>query len=132
MPIGPRNQIHFLVKTPQPLKWYLHRFYGLGYFAVVNLTKIGNHTKGANVSLIAATLSDMSESRIVGQEKANSVFEDLVAKKLLPKETELMEYQASTWDDSRLHYDAYEKLKKSPPEGLPLSEISTLPYGSRY
>lgn len=108
-----RNQVHLLVKTPHPLEWYLHRFYGLGYFAVVNLTKIGNHEDGNHTSLIAATLSDMSEPKILDQEKAKSVFEDLVAKKLLPKEAELLEYQASTWDDSRLHYDAYEKLQQT-------------------
>jgi hypothetical protein len=100
------------VHSPVPLSFYLYRFIGVGFFALVNLTLINNFKCRDSEFVLSTTLSDMSEPIVVDQDRIENIISKFKRHGVLPDEVELLEHKSSTYPDSRLHGDAYELLQR--------------------
>jgi len=107
-----RNQLHLRVRSPQPVEFYVVRFVGYGMFAVVNLSLIGNDRPVDGTTMLAVTLSDMSEPKSPDRGLAQAAVERLVACGVLAEGTVLLEFAATRYRDFRMAPRDYSEIER--------------------
>lgn len=107
-----RNQLHLRVRSPQPIEFYLARFVGYGMFAVVNLSLIGNDRPVDGTTMLAVTLSDMSEPKSPDRGLAQATLDRLVQSGVVAEGTELLEFAATRYRDFRMAPRDYSEIER--------------------
>jgi len=109
-----RHQLHMIVKTEQPMDFFLYRFLGHPFFAITNLSTIQNGTMKDHHFMLSITFSNFSPGADKQFKDANDVLDYLKHYKLVPDDCIITDHEYSDYQDDRMHPQSYKTLTTAP------------------